>query len=506
MLWNTAGFANSVLVAFFLSPYLIRSLGDAQYGVYALMAEITGYYGLADLGTRGAVGYFVARYAADRKLEPIREVAHSAFSILSLGALCIVVLSLGLAYLAPYWFKLDTVSPADARKVILIMSGTFALSLPAAVFPAILYGFRRLDLTNTADLCYRLGSAALAVATLRAGGDLAAFVIAQSAATLARSLIEGTLVWRLGFGFRLLPGRPSRERVKDLLGYGVRNTAINVTQMIATQLDLVVIASFLSAKWVTAFAIARSLITYYAAFISTITRSFTPQFTHLHATGQQLQMIHYYLRVSKLTSLLGAWMGAGIVVFGNSFLRLWVGPSYVEGSLLYRSDVVMALLTAGVFWRVLQSIAWQVLLGTRRLRFLTWITSIEAISNLGLSILLVRSLGLAGVALGTMVPQVICYGLVMPVYMVRAYQIGWWRYLQNVFVPALLVIASLTVTGGLLVHLWTPQSWAQLFSAAAAASLVTGLAAYVLGLNGEERRHVRAKLALVRPSGPPRTA
>ena len=331
IIFNASGFFIAIAITFFLSPFLIRTLGDAQYGVYALVVEITSYYSIADLGIRGAVGYFSARYAAANDLAMFRRVSHAALSILAAAAALIVILSLAVAYSLPHWIVLDTVEPDVARRVVLIMSAMFAFNLPASVFPAILYGLRRLDVTNLAELVYRIGSAALAVVVLQAGYGLETFVATQALSALARTLVEASFVWRLGLGFRLLPSWPERTLARDLFSYGVRNTLINISQMIVSQLDLVVIASLLSARWVTPFSIARSMIHYMGALISTVTRSLTPEFTRLHTEGKTPELVDRYLRISRLVTLFAAWVATGLLVFGKCFLALWIGERYVIG-------------------------------------------------------------------------------------------------------------------------------------------------------------------------------
>ena len=67
---NWAAFAATLLVAFFLAPYLIRHLGDARYGVWCVVEAILAYFTLFDLGIAACLVRFVARHhATDRRGE-----------------------------------------------------------------------------------------------------------------------------------------------------------------------------------------------------------------------------------------------------------------------------------------------------------------------------------------------------------------------------------------------------------------------------------------------------
>jgi O-antigen/teichoic acid export membrane protein len=279
--------------------------------------------------------------------------------------------------------------------------------------------------------------------------------------------------------------------------YGMGNATINVSQLVANQLDLLVIATFLSTKWVTFFYIARTISGYYATFISTVTRTFTPHITHLHTVAENEEMLSFYLRVSKLTALMSTWLAVGIAAYGQPFLSLWVGREYVSGDLYYRSDMVLYLLTSGIFCRTLQSMAWQVLLGTRELPFLTWMNVGEAFANLTISVLLVHRFGLLGVAFGSAAPMWVCYGMIMPLYMVRRYQIGWKIYARAILRPVIFTMALFGSLCGIAVSQYYPDSWVQLLVSASAVSIVFfGLAA-VFELTPEERRTIAAKFAFI---------
>ncbi len=43
------------MVAFFLTPFVVNSLGSTAYGIWVLLMSLTGYYGLLDLGVSAAL-------------------------------------------------------------------------------------------------------------------------------------------------------------------------------------------------------------------------------------------------------------------------------------------------------------------------------------------------------------------------------------------------------------------------------------------------------------------
>src|SRR5215813_8913252 len=60
--WVTFLFSGGI--NFVVSPIVVRSLGETQYGAWVLLVSMVGYLGLLDLGVRSAVTRYVAAHYA----------------------------------------------------------------------------------------------------------------------------------------------------------------------------------------------------------------------------------------------------------------------------------------------------------------------------------------------------------------------------------------------------------------------------------------------------------
>ena len=54
VLWNWSAVAVTIFSALILSPFIIRRLGDENYGLWALTVSLAEYYWIMDLGFRSA--------------------------------------------------------------------------------------------------------------------------------------------------------------------------------------------------------------------------------------------------------------------------------------------------------------------------------------------------------------------------------------------------------------------------------------------------------------------
>src|SRR6202167_4740372 len=131
---NWMAFAISVIVSFFLSPFVVHHLGNAAYGVWVIANSSIAYMALLDLGMRGAVTHFVAKHQArGEHLESSRAVSVAlAFRILI--SVVVVVASLILAAFVSKIFRMPSYMWTAAKWAIVISGFNLSSSLIVGVF------------------------------------------------------------------------------------------------------------------------------------------------------------------------------------------------------------------------------------------------------------------------------------------------------------------------------------------------------------------------------------
>jgi O-antigen/teichoic acid export membrane protein len=497
IIFNVGGYAASILVTFLIAPFTIHTLGDARYGAWSLVGELVGYYGLLDLGIRGAVTYYVARHTSKDEHAYTKETIGTAFWILAASGAIVFLAGLVFVIIFPHVIKTGGLSNlTEVRAAFLIMSVLIAVSLPMSTFAAVLGGRQRFDLDTIAEVLTRIFTAIGVYVVLKAGHGLVALALVQCIARIGYWALTVILVRKVTGGVFVNPRWFSRERVRALTGYGGRNLVTNISQVIIRRLDLVVVGAFVGVASVTHYSIGSSLVSYAITFCSTVVFAFTPRFTELYARESHDQLEALYLSGIRMAGMLIAGLCAGILIFGRIFIHLWVGNAYVSGPWTERSDVVMAILVVSNLPRMLQSVSWQLLFASAKVKFLMWMNIWEAVANLCLSLVLVHWFELAGVALGTLVPMLVTQGIVMPLYISRTFQISIGRFVRKGLLMPLL--AGLTVSASSLTVLFVlpPRTWHVFFPEALGVVLTGAIFFVAVGITGAERSNLLKKFGL----------
>jgi O-antigen/teichoic acid export membrane protein len=493
---NLAAFGVGIAITFVLSPYLIRSLGDARYGAWVLIAELLGYYGLLDLGIRGAVTFHVATYLAREQTERTVHLIASAFWMLAgLGSLAAAG-GVGLAFAFPHLFVDAGTDPAEILTAMSILACTIGASLPMEVFSASLVARQRLDIVNAVDVASRILVAVGIVAVLSSGGGLVALSALQAGSKVLNWLCLYLFLKRGLPEVSLHPNRFRSSERKALTSIGSKAFVINIALTVLRRTDLVLVAMFMEVKWVTFYSLGRMLIVYTENAVFEITRAYTPRLTELYAKDERSALNELFFSGTRFAGVIAIVAIAGVWSFATYFLALWVGPEYVSGPLTLRSDVVAFLLGVADLPRMLQSLSRQLIFASGKLTFLMWLTTFEAAVNIVLTIVLVQFYGLAGVAMGTVIPLLISQTLAMPWYMSTALGIPQRRWVvEGLGRPVLVGVLTFGLAQGLCwIH--PPGTWAAFALEVLIVCVAASALAMMLVLEQSEKAILRAKLGV----------
>lgn len=487
LLSNWAALFLGIVISFFLSPYVVNKLGDAYYGLWAVLMQFTGYLNLLDFGVREAVIRNASRANAkhaERKLNRVYSVSLALY--ICIGLLCVLV-SLVPAYALEHWIEVDPAKLREAQLAIVLSGATIGLSFVFNLYSGILAGFQRFDLANSITVPFQLIRAAAIVVTLGAGYKIAGLALVQLCVTIASGV---TLVimchvqmrkMQMNLHLLTLPLRRTIALAKKLLGYSVQVLISNIGQRITFASDALVVATFLPVSAVTYYAIAGSLIDYFRNFAVSTVQVFNPMASHHHALRQQDRIRGTLLSSTTVAQILGAPVLMAYMVFGEQFIGLWMGERFADPS-----GAVLLALGIGMLLSPAHHAMVSVLYGLGKPHIVARARIAEAIANLSLSIILVQQIGLLGVAVGTTIPHLLLTGLLLPWYACKASGLGFGEFYLKVVGRCLLVSLPFLIGALLLNHYVRFPNLAVLFLAIGgltAVHLLTFMLTY-FGLDG----------------------
>ncbi|HVB56502.1 MAG TPA: oligosaccharide flippase family protein [Candidatus Acidoferrales bacterium] len=467
------------LVSVLIMPFVVRSLGDRLYGIWTLVATFVGYYGLLDLGLSGAVSRFIAGALGSEDEEQCNRVFNTALMVFSAIAVVLVVFGSAVAALAPLFCR----SPDDAAlfwRVILILTFSLALGFPLKVFIGALEAHLRFDSTAALELLSLSIRTALVIATLLCGYKVVGLAWATFFAGIPSAVLYVYLSHRNLPFLRIDRKYWSRATAKSLFSYSAFSAILQLANIIRFDVDALVIAAYVSLAAVTHFRIASALVQNFLGLITAIVGVFSFVFSRQDGARDFEAIKKTFFFATKISACVSSFVGFGLIAWGKPFIARWMGPQYLDA---YPCLVILVL---GYIFALWQTPSVSLFYGISRHKVFAIFTCAEALANLLLSLLLVRSYGIFGVAFGTFLPMVLVKLLIQPLYACHVLSVCYTDYLCRMGKTLALIAGSLVVPFLLSAHFASPD-YKSLFALGIASMLCYSLPLMIYEFTPAER-------------------
>jgi O-antigen/teichoic acid export membrane protein len=435
---NWIGYIVTSVVSFLLAPYVVHRLGNTGYGVWTLILSLTGYFGLLDLGIRSSVGRFVARYVAREDSENVNRTINTAIMLLASGGLLAVIASV-VMYLNFGSFKVDHQLASAAKTALLIAGLNLSMTLPLGVFTGVLIALERFDVVSTVTILIALVRAALVVVFLKLGYGIVTLALISLVLNMAE--YSAIILWTkylyppLSLSLHFL----HLATLKELLSFGIYRFVWIIANQLIFYTDSVVIGLFIGAAAITYYAIAGSLIDYGRSIVTFAVDTLYPAASRLDSRKDISGLQQLHILGTKIALLITLPLCLGFLFFGKQFITLWMGKEYAI------SATYLAILTIPQFTSLSQYSSCVVLAGMARHKTLAYIAVAEGVCNALLSIILVKKIGVIGVAWGTVIPHMITTAVIVPLYTLRTLKMGISEYIVKAYFRP--VLCALPVAG-----------------------------------------------------------
>jgi O-antigen/teichoic acid export membrane protein len=301
----------------------------------------------------------------------------------------------------PILFNIPEALANDARIVVILGGLTVAATLIAGVFGGVLTGLERFDIHCALEIFVTSVRTLAIIVTLREGYGLVALAVIQLSASVLNSVVFGAAVRKLYAELRIRLWGDLGPQMRTILSFSASLTVLYALDQVIYYSDTAVIGAFLPIEAVTFFVIAGSLCVYAKAMPKSLSFLMTPRVSLLTSIGSN-RVGEEIRAVAKMATLVSAPIALTFLLRGESFLTRWMGPAY--GPL---SGEVLRILAIVVWLDASRSVAIHSLTGMAKQRTVIPGVVIEAACNLALSLVLVQRLGIVGVALGTLIPNVL---------------------------------------------------------------------------------------------------
>lgn len=488
---NQAIFILNIVVVFYLTPFVIESLGKMYYGAWVLINTVMGYFSILEFGIRPALSRFVAKYRALGDTRKLQSIISTAFILLCATSLLCLIVTLGISLFIDHIFKLEGASIKLVRLTVVTVGIGFSIAIPLQIFGSVLAGIERFDLLNIGSFLELVFRTILIVYFLNNNGTIWHIAFSTVFISILRYFLDIYFVKKKIQQIQIDFTRFDRNLVIELLGYGVFSVIINISLVLIYQTDISIIGIFLGTSYVAIYSIPSTLVHYGRMMIVQCTRIFAPVMTRAFYNKNKSNLMEIYFEATYYVSSFSILIVVGVILLGKDFILLWVGREFIQGiSVLY-------LLIIPQIVGLSQQISSQVLFGVNKIGALAVIESCSALMNMVLSLIFVKFFGLNGVALGTTVPLLITHTFILPVYTCRYLKVDFFSYLKKCYFKNLCLFCILLAGLPIKRHYLIVDSWFIFLLTVVFITIIWCILFVTLILKTEHRKIITDKLKIM---------
>ena len=484
-------------ITIFLTRILFLGLSREEYGFWALLWSIFGYSLLLDFGFGTAVQKHTSESVVTQDWDKYNRVVSTVFFNYVAFAFLIVVFAVVLSFNLGRFFGIAPENEAYFAKTIVLFGTGSAIAFPFGFFAEILRGLQKMHTRNIIQICYMLLNFIGMAIMMKLKQGLIGMVFVALGTNILSSLTMMIVVHRLIPTFQLSPANYDRSLLVSVMSFSLYAYLITFTNIIILKTDQLVISVFGSVAMVAVYQISIRLADTYQKFSAQFLDNLGPVAATLFAAGDKSKVNQILLQSNRLMGIISSLLIVPIIVYVKPLLNIWLQLDHPAGMIC--AMILLASMYVLLFFR---SSSVYVLLMANEHRILAFVAIIEALLNLGLSILFMKLLpvifytskipdiGMIGVALGTFLPNfILAFSFNIP-KACRFAGISISQYFRDVVLRTLIVSFISLGFAYFLGRIYYPGRLLIVLLYGALTAVFYLILTYFIGLNGEERRQL----------------
>ncbi len=413
-----------------LTPFVIGSLGPEAYGVWLVIGSLTGYLYLIRGGVpASSVRAFSHQLADEDHTEGLNRAIASSLAVYLIQAGLVLLGGIVLFGVFELAFTVPSEIRPQARIAFIIVVFQIGINFPGRLPLTVMEAHDDFVPKNLVQFSALIVRFSLTLLLLTLEPTLPWLATALLASFVVEYFVGVIMIKRMYPHVRVRVRGADRAMMKDIAKTGAAILVIMLGGQLAYRTDTLVIGTFLEMGDVTIYGLANSLTMQMVELILAISTVVMPRATKLMAAREHEELQGLTLRWSKIALTLMLAPGIYLLILGQEFISWWINPALGMPA----GELLWIILPSFFLFFPARGVAEPIMIASGKLRVPAIASLASGLLNLGISIALVKPLGLNGVAIGTAVPTGVL--AVLLIYLACS-EVGLsiWTYVRYVFV------------------------------------------------------------------------
>ncbi len=389
-----------------ITPYILKTIGKDQYGIWALAGVMTSYAQLSDFGITESLVKYAAEYHASRDYASLNRLVNTAtVAMLSLA----VVVGYTLYSILPFMIRdilnIPLSFQVEALFIFRVAVVIFLFNLIMGVFATLVISSQEIGYTCSINIATSVFGFVGTIVFLQMGLGLRSLIATNAIVAIFVALLNMLVAFRLfpelQFSFRKWV---DLAMFKQIFTFSWKVQTASISQIMIFQIDRILLSRYLGLEAVAYYEIGSNAAYYARSFLSVL---FTPMVSAVSALPVQNEhtlITGLYHRSFKFMVMLAVPFCLLVIAIASPFIQMWMGPGFGL------SAITLQLLMPAYLINILTGPGTFILNGMNRPDVAMRAALFAGITNLLLCFALVKTVGYFGLIIGITISLVMSAG------------------------------------------------------------------------------------------------
>ena len=357
-------FSIQIGISFFLTPFIVKSLGAEAYGFVGLANNIISYTTLITIALNSMAGRFITICVHQNNIDKANIYFSSVFFSNLLISFFLFTISIILIYFLEVCINIPINLIGDVKALFGLLLLNSIIGLITNVYAISTFICNRLELNSIRTIIGNISRAAILIFLFSLFTPHVWYLgLSALAYTVYVGLFNFKYTQKLTPDLKLSINKYNKRAVKELISAGTWNLLSKLSDILSQGFDLLLANLFIGATAMGVLSITKTIPMVILSVFALLASCFAPEWTELYAKKQINKLKDELLKSIRILGIFSSIPLAILYAYGDVFYHLWI-PSE-DSRLLYLLTIAS---TIGMTCGLPQESLWNIFTITNQVR------------------------------------------------------------------------------------------------------------------------------------------
>jgi len=319
-------------ISFVYVPIMLRILGQAEYGLYALVQSIISYLQMSEMGIGTTATRYNSKYIAEGDKEGQKTINGMFLKMyFGIAGVCVIIAAILFCFLDVIYADYSKQSIQLIKTLFVIAVLNLVITFVFQIFNAIIIAYEHYIFLKIITLIQTILGPISMLIVLCLGYRSIGMLCVTTVISLLFGLTQMFFClkkFKIKFAFK----GHNRDLFKKIFSFTIFVFINSLANQMMINSDKVIISIVMTEYEVAVYAIVMQFHTYSYNFANVLSGFYLPRFTKMLAKRGEItdELFSALIKTGRIQVFVAGLMLGGFLTIGRPFIIRWVGTEYVE--------------------------------------------------------------------------------------------------------------------------------------------------------------------------------